>query len=315
MQDTVRVNRHRYIGGSDIPAIMNLSPFKSRFELLRLKAGLDVDTFEGNIYTEYGQTMEGKIRDYINTVCVGANYVEGKHYGDLIVDGVKQDIGIRCHTDGENDDTILEIKTTSNIFDDVNGYKGYLVQLLYYMLVAKKPNGVLAVYDRPNDMSEVFDENKLQIFSIKLDDYIPLAEQIKIDVDKFLRDRLRLIENPFLTEEDFLPKDVATIADKLLYLENELSKFKALEKEYEKQKESLLNAMQDANIKSWRTENGYIITAVAGTEDVTVTEKKLDEKLLAEKHPRTYKSCLVDVTTTKKGRKPYLKITVPKGDK
>ena len=36
--DTVRDERWRYIGGSDIPAIMGISPFKTRFQLLQEKA-------------------------------------------------------------------------------------------------------------------------------------------------------------------------------------------------------------------------------------------------------------------------------------
>ena len=39
MQETVKQDRDKYIGGSDIPVIMNLSPFKSRFDLLLEKAG------------------------------------------------------------------------------------------------------------------------------------------------------------------------------------------------------------------------------------------------------------------------------------
>ena len=62
MQDTVKQDRDKYIGGSDIPAIMGISQFKTRYQLLREKAGLEQDTFTGNKYTEYGNIMEPKIR-------------------------------------------------------------------------------------------------------------------------------------------------------------------------------------------------------------------------------------------------------------
>ena len=62
----VKVDRDKYIGGSDIPIIMGISQFKTRFELLLEKAGLKENTFDGNEYTEYGNIMEPKIRDYIN---------------------------------------------------------------------------------------------------------------------------------------------------------------------------------------------------------------------------------------------------------
>ena len=51
MQDVTK-DRHKYIGGSDIPIIMGISDFKTRFDLLLEKAQLKEDDFEGNVYTE-----------------------------------------------------------------------------------------------------------------------------------------------------------------------------------------------------------------------------------------------------------------------
>ena len=67
MQD-VKVDREKYIGGSDIPIIMGISHFKTRFDLLLEKAKLKENDFDGNDYTEYGNTMEPKIRQYINVL-------------------------------------------------------------------------------------------------------------------------------------------------------------------------------------------------------------------------------------------------------
>ena len=117
MQD-VRIDRNLYIGGSDIPIIMGISPFKKRFDLLLEKAGLKENDFEGNQYTEYGNILEPKIRDYINSKEKLSFYEDKKVNGD-----------IRCHVDGYNGkDTILEIKTTSQVHNSVNEYKVYLCQ-------------------------------------------------------------------------------------------------------------------------------------------------------------------------------------------
>ena len=62
----VRENREKYIGGSDIPIIMGLSQFKSRFDLLLEKAELKENNFDGNEYTDYGNILEPKIREHIN---------------------------------------------------------------------------------------------------------------------------------------------------------------------------------------------------------------------------------------------------------
>lgn len=315
MQDTVRVDREKYIGGSDIPAIMNLSPFKTRFQLLREKAGIEESDFEGNIYTEYGNTMEPKIRDYINT-SMGLLLAEGKHFEKAYIDGVEQtDIGIRCHTDGEDEETVLEIKTTSHIFEKVNDYASYLVQLLFYMKVTGKEQGILAVYDRPSDMSEKFDSTRLQIFSIKLKQYTLAVKSIFIEVNKFLIDRQKLINNPFLTEEELLPADLTEASSKVVILEKKLQEFKEMEKEYERQKESLLKAMQDAGIPSWRTNNGYLITVVDAIPDTEIKQTIVDTELLKEKHPRIYKAVSHEEMKVKKGKKAYLRITAPKEEK
>ena len=313
MQDTVKVDREHYIGGSDIPVIMNLSPFKTRYQLLREKAGLEESEFSGNAYTEYGNKMEAKIRNYINEK-LGLLLVEGKHYAKACIEGVElADIGIRCHTDGEDDDTILEVKTTSQIYKTVDEYQQYLSQLLFYMNKADKKKGILAVYERPEDMSEVFDKERLQIFDIKIEDYTPTVDEILKEVEKFLKDRQLLVDNPFLTEEELLPVDITKSADAVLVLEQKLAEYKALEKEYKKQKDSLLKAMQNANVKTWRTTGGYLITVVDAIPSTTKTVTTLDENALKEKHPRIYKQFSVETTITESGKKAFLKITAPKG--
>lgn len=188
MQD-VRTDRNKYIGGSDIPIIMNISPFKKRFDLLLEKADLLENEFEGNIYTEYGNILEPKIREYINKL-KNTNYVEYK----------KIDGNIRCHLDGFNDVSVLEIKTTSQIRKKVNSYKKYLVQLLFYMQQTKVEKGLLAVYERPKDFCEEFDEERLQMFDIDINDYDELLKEINNAVKKFIEDLEKIKENPFIEE-------------------------------------------------------------------------------------------------------------------
>ena len=65
MQETVKQDREHFIGGSDVPVILGISPFKSRFDLLLEKAGYKEEDVKCNAFTLYGQIMEPKIRDYI----------------------------------------------------------------------------------------------------------------------------------------------------------------------------------------------------------------------------------------------------------
>ena len=307
MQETVKQDRDKYIGGSDIPIIMNLSPFKSRFDLLLEKAGYKEDTFEGNVYTEYGNTMESKIRDFINEITKVAKnpFVKGKHIREAEADEV---IGVRIHTDGENEDHILEIKTTSQVYENVNDYKIYLVQLLYYMVNTGKPYGLLAVYNRPDDLSEEFDENRLQSFEISLDNYKDLCSEIGEALEKFIEDLKKVKDNPFITEEELLPTEITDIAAQIVAFESQLDYLKSIEKKIKEDKTRLKDAMQACGVKSWTTPNGYKITLVPDGEDEV--KKKFNESKLKETDPDTYNKYLEN--TIVKGRSGYVKITAPK---
>ncbi len=310
MQETVKQDRDKYIGGSDIPVIMNLSPFKSRFDLLLEKAGYKEDTFEGNVYTEYGNKLEPKIRGYINEeysedVAMYGNFVEGKHIREATEDEI---IGVRIHTDGENDNAILEIKTTCQVHDNVEDYKIYLVQLLYYMVNTGKPYGILAVYDRPEDLSEEFDKDRLQVFSIGLDGYEDLCSEIGEALERFIEDLQKVKDNPFITEEELLPTEIVDITARIVAFESQLDYLKSIEKKINEDKTRLKDAMQACGVKSWTTPNGYKITLVPDGEDKV--EKKFNVNKLKEADPDTYNKYLED--TIVNGRSGCVKITAPK---
>ena len=308
MQETVKQDRDKYIGGSDIPVIMNLSPFKSRFDLLLEKAGYKEDTFDGNVYTEYGNKLEPKIRDYINslrTITLSDPFVEGKHIREA-EDG--EIIGVRIHTDGENDKAILEIKTTSQIYDLLDDYKLYLVQLLFYMVNTGKSRGFLAVYNRPEDLSEELDPERLQLFIVDLEDYKELCEEIGAACEKFIEDLQKVKDNPFITEEELLPTEITDITARIIAFESQLDYLKSIEKKIKEDKTRLKDAMQACGVKSWTTPNGYKITLVPDGEDEV--KKKFNESKLKETDPDTYNKYLEN--TIVKGRSGYVKITAPK---
>lgn len=313
MQDSVKQDRDRYLGGSDIPIIMNLSPFKSRFDLLLEKAGYKEDSFEGNVYTEYGNKLEPKIRDFINKA-YDTDFTEGKHVREAAEDEI---IGVRIHTDGENDNCILEVKTTSQIHDKVEDYKIYLVQLLFYMVNTGKPYGLLAVYDRPDDLSEEFDVDRLQLFSISLENYTELCSEISDACERFIEDLQKVKDNPFITEEELLPVEVKDIASQIVALESQLDYFKTVEKKSKELKTKLKDAMQAAGVKSWTTPNGYKLTLIPDGEDKVETEEYFDEESVKRDLPDLFRSesdggYMKTRLVEKKGRAGYVKITAPK---
>ena len=310
MQDSVKQDRELYIGGSDIPVIMEISPFKSRYDLLLEKAGIKEDTFSGNIYTEYGNVMEQKIRDYVNTSFSGAfRFKEGKHVREAKGD---DPIGIRCHTDGESVDTVLEIKTTSQIYDKVDDYKVYLVQLLYYMVETNKTNGLLAVYERPEDLSEDFDPARLHRYTIEIKQYEDLIQDIASAIARFMEDLKKVKENPFISEEELLPAEIPDITSRILAFEYQLQQMKEVEEKIKSEKARLKAAMEAASVKSWTTPNGYKITLVPDGEDKVVTEEILNTDRLKSEAPEIYLKFTEEKKVTKKGRAGYIKITAPK---
>lgn len=295
MQVSVSQDRHLYIGGSDIPIIMGISTFKSRFDLLLEKAQLNEDNFDGNEYTEYGNIMEPKIRDYINK-SLGKSFKEGRHVnGD-----------IRCHTDGEDSTSILEIKTTSNIYGNVDDYKVYLVQLLFYMEQVGKETGILAVYERPEDFNEEFDEKRLQVHIIAKSNYKDLISDINEAIEKFREDLEKVKANPLITEEELQPKELIEISNKVVALEERLKEYKAIEDEQKKLKTQLKETMEKFNVKKWTTNNGTQITLIMDSPDKEV--QKFNEDKFKEENEELYQKYLE--TKVQKGRTGSVRITL-----
>ena len=306
MQESVNQDRQKYIGGSDIPIIMELSPFKSRYDLLLEKAGYKVDEFKGNIYTDYGNALEPAIRDWINaSESKGDKFVESKRVREAEGDEL---IGCRIHTDGENSDAILEIKTTGQVYEDVKDYKIYLVQLLYYMVLTGKPNGLLAVYERPEDLALEFDSRRLQTYQISIDDYKDVVDEIKGAIERFIIDLAKVKANPFITESELLPAEIPDITSRILAFESQLDYLKKVEATVKAEKDRLKKAMEACNVKTFKTPNGYTITRVE--DGVDSTKKAFNEKRFKESEPELYKQYLEDKLV--KGKTGYILITPPK---
>jgi putative phage-type endonuclease len=295
----VTVDRHKYIGGSDIPIIMELSPFKTRFELLQEKAQIRENDFAGNEYTEYGNIMEETIRDYINEV-TPAEFVEDKTIRD----------DLRYHADGFDiaGRQLLEIKTTSQVYESVKEYKAYLAQLIFGLTMYNIEHGLLAVYERPDDFDTGFDPKRLHLYPIHIDGWREWIDRINRAVDSFRDDLKKIKANPFLTEEDLQPAELVQFTDKIIVLEQELKSMKALEKQLKEAKQELKSAMERRGIKKWTTNNGTQITLVADGEDKTVSV--FDEAKFKVENEELYNFYQAGVK--KKGRAGYVKIILPK---
>ena len=295
----VTIDRDKYIGGSDVPAIMGISTFNTRWELLLEKAGLKVNDFTGNKYTEFGEIMEPQIRDHINA----------KRKKKFVPDQVIVD-DLRGNCDGFNGDTILEIKTTSHVFNTVNEYKVYLVQLLFYMQLYGVKKGKLAVYSRPDDFDPVFDAERVQIHDITLNQYTDLLNEINAEIARFRDDLERLRNNPLLTEQDLQPSELVRISNAVMVLEQRMADYRYVEVEYKRMKQALFDAMDKHGVKTWETPNGARITRVDAVPASVKTVTQFDEDAFKKENPALYGMFQRDVEKKTAGRAGYVRITL-----
>lgn len=296
----VSEERWRYIGGSDIPVICGISKFKRRWDLLLEKARLKEDDFGGNPYTRYGHYIEPLIRDHINLV-YNTNLIPNR-----VING-----DLRLHTDGFNGECVLEVKSTSDIFSSVDGYKVYLVQLVKYMEQNEVEKGILAVYERPEDLSREFDAQRLQVFEIRLEDYRQLLDYVNREIDKFRSDLERLKENPLLTEEDFLPASpgMITLSNKIANFESQLIAMKDIELQLKEAKKQLFMEMVKHNKKTIELPNGTKLTRVDEVPAKTKTVGEFDMETFKRECRATFDHYCRLVEKKTNGKAGYVRIT------
>lgn len=308
----VNIDRHKYVGGSDLPNILGLNAKygKSIFEFAKEKAGIIPNSFNGNEYTKYGQLMEPVIRDFIN-VKYGVNYQE-----DTVIDTERN---YRGNTDGIDVNAqypILEVKTFGNELD----IDYYIAQCQFYLEMFNQPRCLLVGYKRPSNFYNgvdytleydnsyfnlEFDENNIVEYEIERDNSLWKSIENRIVLFQKGVAYLREHKEDYTEEkfnEIFYGKDVIEATNKVLMLEQKLLPIKDIEDDFKRTKEELYSLLDKYGILSLETEN-MRITKVAPTSYDTVT---IDIKKLKEEDEETYNKYKVIKTTNKKG---YVLIT------
>lgn len=313
----VTIDRHKYVGGSDLPTVLGLNAKygTSIFEFAKEKAGIIPNTFKGNQFTKYGQKMEPVIRDYINSK-YQVNYVE-----DTVIDEKRH---YRGNTDGIDrlaDIPILEVKTFGNELD----VDYYSAQCQFYMETFNQPRCLLVGYKRPEDFYTGVDydlENDDSYFNLEFDEKNIVEYEIQRDSQSWEKIEERIIafkkavdklrKNPNMTEKEFnkifYGNDLIKMSNKLSKLESSLSRYKTIESEYKKIKEELYKVFDERGIISFDT-GSLKITKVEPTSYDTIS---IDTEKLKKENKKIYDKYKVTKTTNKKG---YILITTKKEEK
>lgn len=292
----VTQNRQKYVGGSDVPAIMGISPYKTQFELAKEKMGIVPREYQTNEYITFGNYLEPQIREYIN-VAYGMNFVV-----DTYIDENRH---IRSNVDGIDKEKkiLLEIKTHGKH----PNLKVYEVQMQLYMHQIGAEVGWLALYRRPASFDIEFDAGNLEIMKIERDE--ALIQDILKGIEQFWERCERLVVRPDMSEMEFYSEgnDMDILVARANTLLDDIAAMKKqvieMNKELRPIQQSLYDAMDKNNVKKIETPH-RLITRVLPSEN-----KRFDHKRFKEEHPAIYDEYLKTIK-----RKGYVKVTERSGN-
>lgn len=311
----VTENREKYVGGSDLPALLNISDYKTQFELAKEKAGITKIENIGSEYTKYGHLMEPHIREYINNK-FGYNFAPATNIDNKLC--------IRSNCDGLDSEakTLLEVKTNKGGLE-MEDLETYIVQIQLYLYQFNVESCILTQYKRPEDFyrgiifeeqyddkyfnTEFYPDNITTITVIRNEEKI---KKILNEISLFWKRVEKLKENPEMTEIEYYTSvpvnglkkiDYQQELQKVEVLENKLIEMKKIEDEVKKGKEKLYELMDAVGLKSFHTDK-IIINKIAPGKRISVDSTKLKKE-----EPEIYEKY-----TKISNIKGYVKITVRK---
>ncbi len=113
-------------------------------------------------------------------------------------------------------------------------------------------------------------------------------------------------------------KQAYELVNLITQAEDELAKMKATERKIKDWKATLFELMELNQVKAWEMPNGTKLTMIPSTEDHEETKTEIDLEAFQALDPEAYgiyKSYETEKAVTVKGRKGYVRITIPKEKK
>ncbi len=231
--------RKKYIGGSDIPEILGIG-YKKPIELLLEKAGYKEREVD-NIYTDIGNEVEKIVQEHLKLKNVDdEEFIKDNFIG---------------HLDGLEEDTVIEIKCTS---DPKNMFKKAELQANLYMYLTNTKKAKIIIVDKNKEpkikeMEEEFiNKNKLKFNQTLTEEQ---KEELINEIAKIKNEIIAAITVQEIKIDDKVIELIKNTSEIFLSVLNEMKEdilfnpeSEAEVKEYEKKLNDLINEKNDVSI-------------------------------------------------------------------
>jgi putative phage-type endonuclease len=267
-------DRTKYIGGSDTGAILGISPFTKRMDLMFEKLGQG-KKFHGNKYTDFGKEYEDII---IADFELRTGNIVSNQQGVFEEDTDYEDMVLRAHIDGElSNGDLLEIKTIGTQgFDKLdNGIpEHYNSQIQFYMYLAKRNRCQILFAERVNGVNG-FEMGRTAMYLVEFDALF--VENMLLEIERFLYELYEY-------KKELVPVPVRTIEEleslplnECMELAYNIALLDKLKLEIDAKRAELLKEMVDNDIHS--VENEYLKISVS---PATVRKGAIDTAKMAK---------------------------------
>ena len=310
VKDSVKDDRDKYIGGSDLPKVIR----EGSAERLIFEKTHEQKDFT-SIYTEFGNIAEPLIREYVSRVFYDNENIDPS----TITIEREGKLGFRGNLDGDNTirKEVIEIKTLGE------KYNTYSIQVGYYMMLKGYKEGTVFIFKRPKilldkpfdkwTVKELYERqteveefivkemvDRLHQLAVSADEvYAPLVDKKATLIDEVKR-RIELIDKAFEKHNQSKDKPTESEDEKLLV---EFKELEEMEKNITARKKEILEHFIEKYRENETFEidgNSFIYTA-----ERTGTRKSFNSKAFESDNPELYQRY---VKESKVNYKPSLKV-------
>jgi len=230
------------IGGSDIPAIIGVNPYKTAYQLWLEKTGQAPAT-QDNKYMRAGRKLEQVVAEFFSEE-TAAKVIPSP--GPVLIDGWMRASVDRLYIRNPQEQEILECKTTQKTHDVPD--PAWLAQLHWYFHLLKKNHGAIAWLEKGVDFKYYFidaDEDFIRYITQLAHEFWFKNVLEKIRPEPQNLGDVELMFRTATTGKVIEVQELEEVHEKIITLKEQK---KAIEEELEQLEEKVKVIMKDAEI-------------------------------------------------------------------